>query len=79
MSTKHLIHTVPTIFVKGAIDVLLKRCVNIRFGDEIRPMTEEDRKEILAQNNYFQKMVCVFWLLLIKKVMKSFLLKQKMA
>ena len=33
MSTKHLIHTVPTIFVKGAIDVLLKRCVNIRFGD----------------------------------------------
>ncbi|PKZ85802.1 cation-translocating P-type ATPase [Lactobacillus crispatus] len=55
MSTKHLIHTVPTIFVKGAIDVLLKRCVNIRFGDEIRPMTEEDRKEILAQNNYFSE------------------------
>ncbi|WP_288627298.1 HAD-IC family P-type ATPase, partial [uncultured Lactobacillus sp.] len=55
MSTKHLIHTVPTIFVKGAIDVLLKRCVNIRFGDEIRPMTEEDRKEILAQNNHFSE------------------------
>lgn len=55
MSTKHLIHTVPTIFVKGAIDVLLKRCVNIRFGDEIRPMTEEDRKEILTQNNYFSE------------------------
>lgn len=55
MSTKHLIHTVPTIFVKGAIDVLLKRCVNIRFGDEIRPMTEEDRKEILVQNNHFSE------------------------
>ncbi|MCT7750662.1 MAG: HAD-IC family P-type ATPase, partial [Lactobacillus gasseri] len=27
MSTKHLIHTIPTIFVKGAIDVLLKRCI----------------------------------------------------
>ncbi|NRN88649.1 Calcium-transporting ATPase 1 [Lactobacillus helveticus] len=55
MSTKHLIHTVPTIFVKGAIDVLLKRCVNIRFGDEIRPMTEDDRQEILAQNNHFSE------------------------
>ncbi|QLL68432.1 HAD-IC family P-type ATPase [Lactobacillus johnsonii] len=55
MSTKHLIHTVPTIFVKGAIDVLLKRCVNIRFGDDIRPMTEQDRKDILAQNNHFSE------------------------
>ncbi|MDT9605817.1 cation-translocating P-type ATPase [Lactobacillus johnsonii] len=55
MSSKHLIHTVPTIFVKGAIDVLLKRCVNIRFGDDVRPMTEEDRKDILAQNNHFSE------------------------
>lgn len=55
MSTKHLIHTVPTIFVKGAIDVLLKRCINIRFGDEVRPITEQDRKEILAQNNHFSE------------------------
>ena len=55
MSTKHLIHTVPTIFVKGAIDVLLKRCVNIRFGDEVRPITEQDRKDILAQNNHFSE------------------------
>lgn len=55
MSTKHLIHTVPTIFVKGAIDVLLKRCVNIRFGDDGRPMTEQDRKDILAQNNHFSE------------------------
>ena len=55
MSTKHLIHTVPTIFVKGAIDVLLKRCVNIRFGDDVRPMTEQNRKDILAQNNHFSE------------------------
>ncbi|MCL5443382.1 cation-translocating P-type ATPase [Lactobacillus johnsonii] len=55
MSTKHLIHTVPTIFVKGAIDVLLKRCVSIRFGDDVRPMTEQDRKDILAQNNHFSE------------------------
>lgn len=55
MSTKHLIHTVPTIFFKGAIDVLLKRCINIRFGDEVRPLTEQDRKNILAQNNHFSE------------------------
>lgn len=55
MSTKHLIHTVPTIFVKGAIDVLLDRCDNIRIGDEVRPMTNEDRKKILAQNEHFSE------------------------
>ena len=55
MSTKHLIHTVPTIFVKGAIDVLLDRCDNIRIGDEVRPITDEDRKKILAQNEHFSE------------------------
>ncbi|MDB6260545.1 cation-translocating P-type ATPase [Lactobacillus amylovorus] len=55
MSTKHLIHTVPTIFVKGAIDVLLDRCDNIRIGDEVRPMTDEDRKKILTQNEHFSE------------------------
>lgn len=55
MSTKHLIHTVPTIFVKGAIDVLLDRCDNIRIGDEVHPLTDEDRKKILAQNEHFSE------------------------
>ena len=55
MSTKHLIHTVPTIFVKGAIDVLLDRCDNIRIDDEVRPITDEDRKKILAQNEHFSE------------------------
>ena len=55
MSTKHLIHTVPTIFLKGAIDVLLDRCDNIRIGDEVRPITDEDRKKILAQNEHFSE------------------------
>lgn len=55
MSTKHLIHTVPTIFVKGAIDVLLDRCDNIRIGDNVRPMTTEDKKKILAQNEHFSE------------------------
>ena len=48
MSTKHLIHTIPTIFVKDAIDVLLDRCDSIRIGDEVRPITDEDRKKIFA-------------------------------
>ena len=55
MSTKHLIHTVPTIFVKGAIDVLLDRCDNIRIDDEVRPITDKDRKKILAQNEHFSE------------------------
>ena len=55
MSTKHLIHNVPTVFVKGAIDVLLDRCINIRIGDEVRPITAEDKKKILAQNNRFSE------------------------
>lgn len=55
MSTKHLIHTVPTIFVKGAIDVLLDRCNSIRIGDDVRPMTAEDKKKILAQNEHFSE------------------------
>lgn len=55
MSTKHLIHNEPTIFVKGAIDVLLDRCDNIRFGDTVRPMTEDDKKKILAQNEHFSE------------------------
>lgn len=55
MSTKHLIHNEPTIFVKGAIDVLLDRCENIRIGDEVRPMTAKDRKQILAQNMHFSE------------------------
>ena len=55
MSTKHLIHTVPTIFVKGAIDVLLDRCVNIRLDDEVHPITKEDKKQILAQNQHFSE------------------------
>lgn len=55
MSTKHLIHTVPAIFVKGAIDVLLDRCVNIRLDDEVRPITEADKKQILTQNQHFSE------------------------
>lgn len=55
MSTKHLIHMVPTIFTKGAVDVLLDRCVSYRIGDEIKPMTTEAKQQILDQNQAFSE------------------------
>ncbi|MGN8737703.1 cation-translocating P-type ATPase [Bilifractor sp. HCP3S3_D3] len=56
MSTKHRIHGVSTIFTKGAVDVLLDRCDSIRISDEeIRPITEEDRKNITEQNRKFSE------------------------
>ena len=37
---------------KGAVDVPLDRCVNVRYSDGIRPMTEEERK-IRPENQKF--------------------------
>ncbi len=42
-------------YTKGAPDMLLKRCVAILDGDNIRPITEEDRKKISKQNETFGK------------------------
>jgi Ca2+-transporting ATPase len=55
MSTKHLIHGVPTVFTKGALDVLLDRCDNILIGEEPRPITDKDKEDILAANNTFSE------------------------
>lgn len=55
MSTKHLIHGVPTVFTKGAVDVLLERCDYIRTDAGIRMITAEDRQKILAQNQAFSE------------------------
>jgi Ca2+-transporting ATPase len=55
MSTKHVIHGVPTVFTKGAIDVLLDRCIKIRDAQGVREMTEQDKQEILAQNDAFSR------------------------
>jgi Ca2+-transporting ATPase len=56
MSTKNIIHGKSTTFIKGAVDVLLDRCDNIRLkGNVIRPMTEEDRKRILENNHRFSE------------------------
>ena len=55
MSTKYIIHGVPTVFTKGALDVLLDRTVNIRTQQGVREITDEDRERILAQNKAFSE------------------------
>ena len=37
-------------FINGAPDVLLERCINLYTSTGVRPMTDEDRKNIVAQN-----------------------------
>ena len=55
MSTKYHIHGIPTMLTKGAVDMLLERCTKIRYREEIRTLTEEDRKKIEVQNNEYSK------------------------
>ncbi len=55
MSTKYRVHGVPTIFTKGAVDVLLSKLENIATSDGVRPITEEDRENILEQNRIFSE------------------------
>jgi len=37
-------------FINGAPDVLLERCINLYTSTGVRPMTDDDRKNILTQN-----------------------------
>ena len=55
MSTKHTMEGVPTMIVKGAVDVLLDRMDLIQVGEEIRELTAEDRRRIEAQNQEFSR------------------------
>lgn len=55
MSTKYLLHGVPTILTKGAVDVLLDRCVSVRYSDGIKPMTDDEKARIKAQNKAFSE------------------------
>lgn len=50
MSTLHNIEGIPTLFTKGAMDVLLKRSVKIATHSGVRPITDEDRQEISRIN-----------------------------
>lgn len=55
MATKHTMEGIPTMLIKGAVDVLLDRMTQIQIGDEIRPMTDEDRTRIENQNQKFSR------------------------
>lgn len=55
MSTKYLVHGVPTVFTKGAVDVLLERTNRIATKESVREMTDSDRKLILRQNQTFSE------------------------
>ena len=55
MSSKYLLHGVPTLLTKGAVDVLLTRMDSIITEDGIRPITENDRNRILEQNMQFSR------------------------
>lgn len=55
MSTKYRVHGVPTVFTKGAVDVLLSRIENIATKDGIRAITAEDKEKIVKQNQVFSE------------------------
>lgn len=55
MSTKYRLHGVPTIMTKGALDVLLDRTSRIRTSEGVRPLTQEDKEQILHQNMEFSQ------------------------
>ena len=53
MSTKCRLHGVQTVLTKGAVDVLIDRCVSIEDADGVRPLTDADREAIRVQNQKF--------------------------
>ena len=55
MSTKYRVHGVPTIFTKGAVDVLLDRISYIATNEGIREITDEDKENIVIQNQNFSE------------------------
>lgn len=55
MTTVHEIDGVRTAYTKGAIDVLLPRINYVLTDDGVRPITEEDRKELVEKNLHFSE------------------------
>ena len=55
MSTKYNMHGVPHILTKGALDVILDRCINIATKDGVRPITDEDKDKIIEQNRRYSE------------------------
>lgn len=55
MSTKYSLRGTHTILTKGALDVMIDRTSAIRTESGIRPITEEDKHEILRVNQQFSE------------------------
>lgn len=55
MATKHTMEGIPTMIVKGAVDVLLDRMTMIQIGSEVRELRAQDRINIEAQNQAFSR------------------------
>lgn len=55
MSTKYSLRGTHTILTKGALDVMIDRTSSIRTESGIRPITEEDKHEILRVNQQFSE------------------------
>lgn len=55
MSTKYRMHGTPTIFTKGAVDVLLDRITSIAVNEGVRAITNADRECIIKQNQIFSE------------------------
>lgn len=55
MSTKYKVHGIPTIFTKGAVDVLLDRIESIATENGVRAITAEDKEKIVKQNQIFSE------------------------
>ncbi len=55
MSTKFVIDGETYILTKGALDVILDRCVSIVTPNGVRDITDEDKKAILERNRKFSE------------------------
>ena len=55
MSTKYRLHGIPSILTKGAVDEMLARTTHILSDGAIRPITQEDKTQIMQQNEAFSK------------------------
>ena len=55
MATKHMLNGIPTMIVKGAVDVLLDRTDLIQLGNEVYEITREDCARIEAQNRKYSE------------------------
>jgi magnesium-transporting ATPase (P-type) len=55
MSTVHTFEGVPALLTKGGPDVLFSRCTEVFIHGEVKPLTDEIRKQFEEQNEAFSK------------------------